>query len=445
MWDPLSGPDYALLALVGLHQASVLVLAVVVHLISCRDWPPYLVKNVPLVCVTGVAGFIHLSGVVISFGFWEYSSPSLWSNCFFQGVLVSTGAGLYFAGAVVRVYRNYKVLMLHTVDMLPPTVQILIVQAPMWVAAMFLLIPSVASFDFEANRCKGNARHVLLGAFNYAGLLVIGSVYLLWKMRDARRQMTEYRAMMVSLVSLLVMLAAVNLTAGKIAEDDTLTRRIALLNNMVRGLLLFWPVIFTPLCKYAKRDQRYAERFSAGMRPSITPAMLRASLADQLKVDKLWALFGKIAEERLPPALPGFYKAVMDRDKEEGHFQRQAMTMDIIDTYIADNAVCRVDLTEACRDRILASEVTRYTIFSEAAAEVLEVLQERCEMAFQASPAYEELLRKAEQDEAQMEALDKANLLPKRKGVGFDFDERQTYNSRSDRWTNSTVAASFAG
>lgn len=37
-------------------------------------------------------------------------------------------------------------------------------------------------------RCKGNARYVLLGAFNYAGLLVIGSVYLLWKMRDARRQ-----------------------------------------------------------------------------------------------------------------------------------------------------------------------------------------------------------------------------------------------------------------
>lgn len=81
--------------------------------------------------------------------------------------------------------------------------------------------------------------------------------------------------MMLSLGSLLLTLAAVDVTAGRIAEDDTLTRRIALLNNMVRGLLLFWPVIFTPLYKYAKRDHRYAERFSAGMRPSITPAMLR--------------------------------------------------------------------------------------------------------------------------------------------------------------------------
>lgn len=55
----------------------------------------------------------------------------------------------------------------------------------------------------------------------------------------------------------------------------------------------------------------------------------------------------------------------------------------------------------------------RYSIFSEAAAEVLEVLQVRCEMAFQASPAYEELLRKAESDEAQMEALDKVDGVDK--------------------------------
>lgn len=54
-------------------------------------------------------------------------------------------------------------------------------------------------------------------------------------------------------------------------------------------------------------------------------------------------------------------QAVMERDKEEGHFERQAQTMDIIDTYIHDNAPWRVDLSlsEPCRQRILASEVTR--------------------------------------------------------------------------------------
>lgn len=52
----------------------------------------------------------------------------------------------------------------------------------------------------------------------------------------------------------------------------------------------------------------------------------------------------------------------------------------------------------------------RYSIFNEAAEEVLQVLQEKCEMAFQASPAYEVLLRKAEKDEAEMQALDKVGL-----------------------------------
>lgn len=54
-------------------------------------------------------------------------------------------------------------------------------------------------------------------------------------------------------------------------------------------------------------------------------------------------------------------QAVMDRDREEGHFQRQAKTMDIIDSYVHDNAVYRgeLNLSEPCRQRILASEVTR--------------------------------------------------------------------------------------
>lgn len=54
-------------------------------------------------CVTGVAGAIHLLGVVITFGYVEYTSASLLSNCFFQGMVVWTGAGLYYTSAVVRV------------------------------------------------------------------------------------------------------------------------------------------------------------------------------------------------------------------------------------------------------------------------------------------------------------------------------------------------------
>lgn len=52
----------------------------------------------------------------------------------------------------------------------------------------------------------------------------------------------------------------------------------------------------------------------------------------------------------------------MDRDKEEGYFERQALTMDVIDTFVAESAPRRVDLSSGVRERILASEVTRQMI-----------------------------------------------------------------------------------
>lgn len=53
-------------------------------------------------------------------------------------------------------------------------------------------------------------------------------------------------------------------------------------------------------------------------------------------------------------------QACMDRDREEGYFERQARTMDIIGTYVTEDAPSKVDLSEDCRVRILASEVSRW-------------------------------------------------------------------------------------
>lgn len=88
--------------------------------------------------------------------------------------------------------------------------------------------------------------------------------------------MNEYRVMMLSLGFLLLSLLIINASASQLASDTILFRRSALLNNLVRGAVLFWPVIYTPLCKYAKRDNDYADSFTAvRLAPSITPAMLR--------------------------------------------------------------------------------------------------------------------------------------------------------------------------
>lgn len=38
------------------------------------------------------------------------------------------------------------------------------------------------------DRCDGHVKNILLGAFNYAGVLLLGATYLLWEMRHVRKQ-----------------------------------------------------------------------------------------------------------------------------------------------------------------------------------------------------------------------------------------------------------------
>lgn len=89
--------------------------------------------------------------------------------------------------------------------------------------------------------------------------------------------MNEYRVMMLSLGFLLFTVVLLDASSGSIAADRVLARRIALVNNLVRSALLFWPVIFTPLVKYCMRDVAYAEQFSVGFVPTVTPAILRCT------------------------------------------------------------------------------------------------------------------------------------------------------------------------
>lgn len=87
--------------------------------------------------------------------------------------------------------------------------------------------------------------------------------------------MNEYRVMMLSLGFLLFTVILLNASAGVAAANNTVARRIALVNNIVRSALLFWPVIFTPLLRFVMRDVGYAEQFAVGLEPTLTPAMLR--------------------------------------------------------------------------------------------------------------------------------------------------------------------------
>lgn len=52
-WDSrMRGTDYGLIAFTAVHH--MLMLGVVAHLVWCRDWPPYVTKNVTLVSACNV-------------------------------------------------------------------------------------------------------------------------------------------------------------------------------------------------------------------------------------------------------------------------------------------------------------------------------------------------------------------------------------------------------
>lgn len=87
--------------------------------------------------------------------------------------------------------------------------------------------------------------------------------------------MNEYRVMIYSLAFLTLSVVVFDALAVGIAADHTLTRRVALAHNIVRTALLFWPVIITPLWKFMKKDRDYAETFTVGLTPEVTPAQLR--------------------------------------------------------------------------------------------------------------------------------------------------------------------------
>lgn len=72
-------------------------------------------------------------------------------------------------------YRNFKVLVLHSADMMSPAKQVLIAMAPIWATALSLLWPSVATMNFELNRCVCLRVHVYVHVYSIL-FLVFGIV-----------------------------------------------------------------------------------------------------------------------------------------------------------------------------------------------------------------------------------------------------------------------------
>lgn len=71
--------DGILVGLVGTWQAFALLICA--HLIWCRQWPPYITKNVTLVVIATVSGVLWTVATYLSRGFVNREKGDILANC----------------------------------------------------------------------------------------------------------------------------------------------------------------------------------------------------------------------------------------------------------------------------------------------------------------------------------------------------------------------------
>eukprot|EP00903_Cladosiphon_okamuranus_P011013 g10402.t1 len=409
-WEPMNGPDFFLLGFTLVHH--ILVLSVVLHLVLKRNWPPYVTKNVTLVAATGVGSSFSIVGGLIAYGAWRREEGDFLAQCGAETVLLAVGVTLQFFPAFVRVYRNYKLLIWHSASMWSTMVQLQLVSFPYLVLALlYAFDSSLCDFETLRNRSFSNT-WINLASFFYLAAAISCAIVLVVRMKRVRKQLNESTMMTVSLAFLFIWVLYLN-PAGQHqwADRPSVARRLVMVDNFVSTVVLFWCPIFVPFFKYLQKDHEYVSQFTFGFSMLPTPAQMRASLADQLGVEDLRLKFRKYAEGRVAPELPDFYKACMDREQVEGYFERQAATMAIVDRFVAEGAEQEINISEECRERVLTSAVTRYNIFDEAIAEVLNIMEVNFKADFERTSSFRDLNRAVQREARELQVLRQARLV----------------------------------
>ncbi|CAM9498997.1 unnamed protein product, partial [Ectocarpus sp. 12 AP-2014] len=297
--------------------------------------------------------------------------------------------GVWISVALVRVYRSWKILVKHSVDMWRPWAQVALLTLP-WCfpAVVYTADEDLAPFNETRNWCE-SYRPVQSFTYVLDGLLISGAFVLVYQMRKVRKQMNEYHLQVFQLTFLLVTGTVVFPLQHAILDHRHEIRRIwVLYHNFFDSLVLFWPPVAEPMYRYLTGDEEYLHSYTYGFSTLPTPAQMKSSFRDQLSLEELRTEFEKFAEKRLARELPDFYQACLERDEIEDYFGRQAATSAIIDRFIRVGSVQEVNLSHSVRERILQTEITSFNIFSEAMSVVVTMMDTNFSLAFKRSEAY---------------------------------------------------------
>ncbi|CAM9905729.1 unnamed protein product, partial [Hapterophycus canaliculatus] len=240
-------------------------------------------------------------------------------------------------------------------------------------------IPDTVYFDEVANTCYSatTSRLITLGM----DLIGLFGICFLWfvcarQLKSVRKQFNEYETMKRTLLYTSIALLSYPVVVLFVLGDDLTTqRRVAIFYPLLTTYILLWGSIREPFLMKMLGDDEYLWSYTKGFSELPSPAQLKASLAEQLSVDQLRQEFRRYVKTRVAQELVDFYLDSLDREEVTGFFERQAVTMRIVEQFIRDGAPDQVNLSEECREKVLATDVTAYDIFDDARKEVLGVME----------------------------------------------------------------------
>ncbi|CAM9833165.1 unnamed protein product [Ectocarpus fasciculatus] len=411
--------DWVHIALTGLYQ--LVVFMVVFHLWRQRSWPPYCPRQICLVCMTGLTGIVAYLGALITAGTMRRRAGDIFAHCGLDALFVYATWGVWISVALVRVYRSWKILIKHSVDMWPACAQVLLLTTPWCIpAVVYTIDKDMAPFNETRNWCEVY-QPVDTFAYSLGSLLIVGAFVLVYQMRKVRKQMNEYHLQVFQLAFLLVTGSVIYPLQHAILDDRHDIRRTwVLYNNLFDSLVLFWPPIAEPMYRYLTGDAEYLNSYTQGFSTLPTPAQMKSSFRDQLALEELRTEFEKFAEERQARELPDFYKACLERDEVEDYFGRQAATSAIIDRFVRVGSEQEVNLGHHVREKILQTEITSFNIFSEAMSVVVLMMDTNFSAAFKRSEAYKLLEKDVQEEAEELARLKKMKQLPSQDHVPLE-------------------------
>ncbi|CAM9758034.1 unnamed protein product [Ascophyllum nodosum] len=414
-WEPLSSADYAVLTVVAFCQT--VALAMCVHLLWCRKWPPYITKSVGLVVVSTCSGVLWGATLFIHYGYFRREEEDILAECDFELFLTWSTLCVHVMTFFVRIYRLWKILIKHDDKMWRAEYQIILLSSVSLIpVAAAWIMPEMVEFDEVTNSCSttavSDAITLALDSWAFFGICFLWFVCAR-QLKSVRKQFNEYKSTKHTLLYITLCLGSfVIIVIFLLADDFVLRRRVAVLYPVMTTHGLLWGPILKPFIKMISKDREYLLSHTKGFETLPSPAQLKASLAEQLSVERLRSEFRRYIKTKVAQELVDFYLESLDREEVQDFFERQAVTMRIVDRYIREGAPDQVNISGECRDNILETDVTSFDIFEDARREVLHVMETNFKRDFTETEGFRRIVDATEREQQELRLLRERGMMP---------------------------------